>query len=90
MRWLVRLVTPPGGVVLDCFLGSGSTGVAAVLEGFGFIGLDLEREYLGIARARIAHAAGPAGPVERPGPVEPVEAATEPPEPTEAGQMKLL
>lgn len=70
MRWLVRLVTPPGGTVLDMFCGSGSTGVAAVLEGFGFVGLDLEPEYLEIARARIAHAAGP---TEQPEPGEAVE-----------------
>ena len=59
MRWLVRLVTPPGGVVLDPFMGSGSTGVAALAEGFGFVGVEASAEYLEIARARIAHAAGP-------------------------------
>lgn len=56
MRWLVRLVTPPGGTVLDPYSGSGTTGVAAALEGFGFIGCELSPEYVGIARARIAHA----------------------------------
>lgn len=56
MRWLVRLVTPPGGVVLDPFLGSGTTGIAAVREGFSFIGIEREAAYLDIARARIAHA----------------------------------
>lgn len=56
MRYLCRLVTPPGGVVLDPFMGSGSTGKAAVLEGFRFIGIDLSAEYVEIARARIAHA----------------------------------
>ncbi len=56
MRYLVRLVTPPGGTVLDPFMGSGSTGKAAVLEGFGFIGIERELEYIEIARARIAHA----------------------------------
>ena len=55
MRYLVRLVTPPGGVVLDPFMGSGSTGKAAVLEGFRFIGCELSEEYLAIARARIEH-----------------------------------
>lgn len=55
MRWLVRLVTPPGGTVLDPFAGSGSTGCAAVLEGFGFIGIDLVEHHCEIARARIAH-----------------------------------
>lgn len=62
MRWLVRLVTPPGGTVLDMFAGSGTTGCAAVLEGFDFIGLERESEYVEIAKARIAWwAAQPAG-----------------------------
>ena len=56
MRYLCRLVTPPGGVVLDPFMGSGSTGKAAILEGFRFIGCEREAEYLDIARARIAAA----------------------------------
>ena len=54
MRYLCRLVTPPGGVVLDPFMGSGSTGKAAALEGFRFIGIEREAEYVEIARARIA------------------------------------
>ncbi len=53
MRYLCRLVTPPGGVILDPFMGSGSTGVAAIAEGFGFIGIEREAEYVEIARARI-------------------------------------
>lgn len=53
MRWLVRLITPPGGLVLDPFCGSGTTGIAAVLEGAGFLGLEREPEYAEIARARI-------------------------------------
>lgn len=53
MRWLVRLVTPEGGVVLDPFMGSGSTGVAATQEGFGFIGIDSDEHYCDIARGRI-------------------------------------
>jgi DNA modification methylase len=53
MRYLCRLVTPPGGVVLDPFMGSGSTGKAAALEGFRFIGIEREAEYLEIARGRI-------------------------------------
>ena len=57
MRYLCRLVTPPGGVVLDPFTGSGSTGKSAILEGFQFIGCELDAEYLEIARARIEHAA---------------------------------
>ena len=51
---LIRVVTPPGGTVLDPFMGSGSTGKAAVLEGFDFIGIERESEYLEIAKARIA------------------------------------
>lgn len=58
MAYLVRLVTPPGGLVLDPFMGSGSTGKAAVLEGFRFIGIDMTPEYVAIARARIGYAAG--------------------------------
>ncbi len=54
MRYLCRLVTPPGGAVLDPFMGSGSTGKAAVLEGFNFIGIEREAEYVEIAKARIA------------------------------------
>jgi len=56
MSWLVRLLTPPGGCVLDPFMGSGSTGVAAVKEGFGFVGIDLDPEFVTIAQHRIAHA----------------------------------
>lgn len=56
MRYLCRLVTPPGGTVLDPFNGSGSTGKGAVLEGFRYIGIDREAEYLEISRARIEHA----------------------------------
>jgi site-specific DNA-methyltransferase (adenine-specific) len=57
MRYLCRLVTPPRGVVLDPFAGSGSTGRGAVLEGFSFIGIELDPGYCDIARARIAEAA---------------------------------
>ena len=57
MRYLCRLVTPPGGVVLDPVMCSGSTGKAAILEGFRFIGVDLNRDYVEIARRRIAQAA---------------------------------
>jgi site-specific DNA-methyltransferase (adenine-specific) len=53
MRYLCRLVTPPGGVVLDPFCGSGSTGKAAAEEGFGFIGMELDEAYAEIARSRI-------------------------------------
>lgn len=58
MRYLCRLVTPPGGVVLDPFAGSGSTGKAAILEGFRFIGIEREAEYVEIAKARIGDACG--------------------------------
>ena len=53
MRYLVRLVTPPGGIVLDPYAGSGTTGIAAKLEGFRFVGCELSAEYAEIARARI-------------------------------------
>lgn len=58
MRWLVRLVTSPGGMVLDPFAGSGSTGKACVLEGFNFIGIEREAAYVDIARRRIAAVSG--------------------------------
>ena len=70
LRWLSRLVCPPGGVLLDPFMGSGSGGVAAVLEGFDYVGVELDEwdeadprarggaTYLQIARARIEYAAG--------------------------------
>jgi len=56
MRYLCRLVTPPGGVVLDPFLGSGSTGRGAVLEGFRCVGIERDAEYVAVALARIAQA----------------------------------
>ncbi len=56
MRYLCRLVTPPNGVILDPFLGSGSTGKAAIYEGFQFVGFDLSAEYVEISRARIEYA----------------------------------
>jgi site-specific DNA-methyltransferase (adenine-specific) len=63
MRYLCRLVTPPGGVVLDPFTGSGSTGKGAILEGFRFIGIEREAEYVEIAKARIAAVEAGAGPL---------------------------
>ena len=54
MRWLVRLVAPPGSLVLDPFTGSGTTGMAARLEGMGFIGVEQDQGYLTIAHARIS------------------------------------
>lgn len=56
MRWLCRMVTPPGGLVLDCFMGSGSTGVAAKLEGFRFLGVEREADYVEVAKRRLTHA----------------------------------
>jgi site-specific DNA-methyltransferase (adenine-specific) len=53
MRHLVRLVTPPGGTVLDPFLGSGTTAIAAEMEGFAWIGIEKEAEYVAIAEARL-------------------------------------
>jgi len=55
MRWLCRLVTPPNGLILDPFMGSGSTGCAAALEGFRFVGIDRDPEYIEIATRRIAY-----------------------------------
>ena len=57
MQYLCRLVTPPNGVILDPFTGSGSTGKAALLEGFNFIGIEQSPEYAAIAQARIEHVA---------------------------------
>jgi site-specific DNA-methyltransferase (adenine-specific) len=53
MRYLVKLVTPPGGLVLDPFMGSGSTGIAVLAEGFLFQGIEQELEYFNLARQRI-------------------------------------
>jgi site-specific DNA-methyltransferase (adenine-specific) len=57
MAYLCRLITPPGGVILDPFMGSGSTGKAALREGFRFIGVDMTPEYVEIAEARIRYEA---------------------------------
>ena len=59
MRWLARLITPPGGVVLDPFTGSGTTGVACMAEGLRFVGSEAQAEYVEIARGRLTHAAPP-------------------------------
>ena len=56
MRYLCRLVTPTNGLVFDPFMGSGSTGKAALLEGFRFIGIEREAEYINIAKARLVRA----------------------------------
>lgn len=57
MKYLCRLVTPKGGIVLDPFMGSGSTGKAAIQEGFRFCGIEMSEEYFEISKARIEHAA---------------------------------
>jgi len=62
MRYLIKLVTPPSGVVLDPFMGSGTTGVAAMLENVRFIGIEREDEYIDIATQRIRHHAAPSRP----------------------------
>ena len=56
MRWLVRMVTPPGGTVLDPFAGSGTTLEAAMLEGFNVTGIEREADYLPLIQARIERA----------------------------------
>ena len=53
MRYLCRLITPPNGVILDPFTGSGSTGKAAIREGFKFFGMERDADYVKIALARI-------------------------------------
>jgi site-specific DNA-methyltransferase (adenine-specific) len=58
MQYLIRLVTPPNGIVLDPFMGSGSTGKACAYEGFDFIGIEQSSEYVEIAKARIEYARG--------------------------------
>lgn len=82
-QWLCRLVTPPGGIILDPFMGSGSTGKAALLEGFRFIGCEREDEYMPIAKARIAAALVP--PEQRP-----VVAQAQPPANDNAPQLSLF
>lgn len=56
MQYLVKLVTPKGGLVLDPFMGSGSTGKATILEGFEFIGIDMDKQWIPIAESRIKFA----------------------------------
>jgi site-specific DNA-methyltransferase (adenine-specific) len=57
MSYLINMITPPGGTVLDPFMGSGSTGVAAKALGFEFIGIEMDPEYFEIAKMRIGGAA---------------------------------
>lgn len=53
MEWLIKLVTPENGITLDPFMGSGTSGIAAVLNGFYFIGIEREKEFFEIAKQRI-------------------------------------
>jgi site-specific DNA-methyltransferase (adenine-specific) len=84
MRWLVRLITPPGGVVLDPFCGSGTTMLACIEEGVDAIGIEREAEYVEIIRRRVAHALKtPAKPTKRkPRAVAPVAPQPAPVAPT--------
>jgi site-specific DNA-methyltransferase (adenine-specific) len=66
MRYLIRLITPPHGTVLDPFMGSGSTGCAAALEGVSFIGIEREPEYFAIAQQRVAYWGGDVEALEYP------------------------
>jgi len=75
MRYLCRLVTPPGGLILDPFMGSGSTAVAAVQEGFHIIGFEIDPGYHADACRRLAAALHP--PEDVPDPVTPTLAAFE-------------
>jgi site-specific DNA-methyltransferase (adenine-specific) len=68
MRYLIRLITPPHGTVLDPFMGSGSTGCAAALEGVNFIGIERELEYFAIAQQRVAYWGGDVEALEYPEP----------------------
>ena len=58
MEYLIKLVTPPNGVVLDPFMGSGSTGIAARNLGFRFVGIEKEKDYCDIAEKRISNTQG--------------------------------
>lgn len=78
MRYLIRLITPPHGTVLDPFMGSGSTGCAAALEGVSFIGIEREPEYFAIAQQRVAYWGGD------------VEAVEYPPEPKQSDTLPLF
>lgn len=86
MAYLCRLVTPPGGTVLDPFMGSGSTGKAAVREGFAFIGIEREAAYVEIARRRIAHALDEEPPPDTHSP----DCKTPDPEPNQLAQRELF
>jgi len=83
MRYFCRLITPPGGIILDPFMGSGSTGKAATLEGFDFIGIELDAEYFQIAQQRI-EAAAPAA--QNPIVAQPIQPAAK----VEENQLRLI
>jgi site-specific DNA-methyltransferase (adenine-specific) len=86
MRWLVRLVTPKGGIVLDCFNGSGSTGVAALHERVRYVGIEREDKYFAIASARLTDTAEDTPPYEPP---EPLRGIDEPAVPDTAEVIPL-
>lgn len=76
MEVLVRLLTPPGGIVLDPFMGTGSTGIAATTQGFVFVGMEIDADDFNIAQCRIAHWNGE--PIPAPLPAAYIQAAPEP------------
>lgn len=78
MRYLIRLITPPHGTVLDPFMGSGSTGCAAALEGVSFIGIEREPEYFAIAQQRVAYWGGDVEALEYPPESKPEQSDTLP------------
>jgi len=86
MRYLCRLITPPGGIILDPFMGSGSTGKAATLEGFDFIGIELDAEYFQIAQQRIEAAAPAAPAAQNPIVAQPIQPAAK----VEEDQLRLI
>jgi|GEM_PF-917086 len=86
MRWLVRLVTPKGGIVLDCFNGSGSTGVAALHERVRYVGIEMGDKYFAIASARLTDTAEDTPPYEPP---EPLRGIDEPAVPETAEVVPL-
>lgn len=71
IRWLARMVTPPGGTILDCFAGSGTTGMAALMEGFNAVLVEREAEYVADIRRRLAHIGGDDTPLFAPVPEDP-------------------
>jgi site-specific DNA-methyltransferase (adenine-specific) len=87
MRWLIRLLAPAGAVVLDPFTGSGTTGVAAVLEDTRFLGFERDEQYIQIAQARIKHHSEPVPPT-RPRPSTPRRGTTPHPGLSAPGQRQ--